>query len=95
VVEDWEVVTDAHLICWAVGLKVTLRFGRGTLRRGVAELSFIRIGEGDVAVEYVHGVRSDGCNRQPIAAVRRVGAVPSILGGETLGVIGVESGERS
>lgn len=32
-----------------------------------------------MVVEYVQGVRSVGCNLQPMAAVRRVGAAPNIL----------------
>lgn len=62
-----------------VGTKETLRLGRGTRRRGVDELSFVRRGEGELVVVYVQGARSDGCSRQPMAAVRRVGAEPSML----------------
>lgn len=64
-----------------VDLKATLRLAIGTRRLGVMELSLVRRGEGEVVVEYVQGVRRVGCNRQPMAAVRRVGAVPNILFG--------------
>lgn len=61
-----------------VGLKVTLRLARGTRRLGCEEESDVRRGFGDV-VWYVQGVRRVGRRRQPIAAVRRVGAAPSML----------------
>jgi hypothetical protein len=63
-----------------VGLNMTLRFVlvRGTRRLGWEEESDVRRGGGDV-VGYAHGERRVGCRRQPIAAVRRVGAAPSML----------------
>lgn len=72
---------EAYLIVWYVraGVKETLRLGRCTRRRCVDELSFVRRGEGELVVVYVQGASSDGCNRQPMAAVRRVGAAPSML----------------
>jgi len=57
-------------------LKETCRFARGP-RRCAEGVSVGRAGE--ELVWRVHGVRSEDCIRQPRAAVRRVGAVPSIL----------------
>jgi hypothetical protein len=58
-------------------LKETFRFARGTRRvEGEEESEARRVVAGGVWNEQV--VRSVGCNRQPIAAVRR-GAVYSIL----------------
>jgi hypothetical protein len=62
----------------AGGLKVTPRLARGTRRLGWEEESDVRRGVGEV-VWYVQGDRRVGCRRQPIAAVRRVGAAPSML----------------
>jgi hypothetical protein len=62
------------------GLNTTLRFAfeRGTRRLGWEEESVGRIEVGDV-VWYAQGERRVGWSRQPIAAVRRVGAAPSML----------------
>jgi hypothetical protein len=58
-------------------LKETWRFARGT-RRFTEEVSVDRAVE--ELVWKVHGVSSVDCILQPRAAVRRVGAVPSIFG---------------
>jgi len=62
------------------GLNTTLRFAfvRGIRRLGWEEESVDRRGVGEV-VWYAQGERRVGCRRQPIAAVRRVGAAPSML----------------
>ena len=62
------------------GLNTTLRFAfeSGTRRLGWEEESVGRIEVGDV-VWYAQGERRVGWSRQPIAAVRRVGAAPSML----------------
>lgn len=60
-------------------MKATLRLLDGTRRLEDVELSFDRRGEVDVVVLYVQGVRRVGCNRQPMAAVRRVGAATNIV----------------
>ncbi len=81
VVEDVDVeeeTDDAYRTICEVGLKVTLRFANVTRRLGADEDSFDRSVEGEVAVVYVQGVKSDGWSLQPIAAVRRVGAVHSM-----------------
>lgn len=79
-----EVVVDAYRTREVFeGLKATWRLTSWTLRLGAVavgvelELCFLR-SEG-VVVVYVQGVKSVGCNLQPIAAVRRVGVAPSIL----------------
>ena len=61
-------------------MKITLRFVlvRGTRRLGCEEESVVRRGAGEV-VWYVLGERRVGCRRQPIAAVRREGAAPSMV----------------
>jgi len=66
---DW-VAVEAERVFW----KATLRFVRGM--RGALGVSVQRPEE-DVVV-YVHGVKRVGCIRQPIAAVRRVGAEHNI-----------------
>jgi hypothetical protein len=62
------------------GLNTTLRFAfeRCTRRLGWEEESVDRRELGDV-VWYAQGERRVGWSRQPIAAVRRVGAAPSML----------------
>jgi hypothetical protein len=75
------VAVDAFLTLGEDFLKETCRFRRGTRRVVVVvvdEESELRRGVG-CAVWNGLVVRSDGCIRQPIAAVRRVGAVHSIL----------------
>lgn len=73
-------------IVGAVDLNATLRFARGARRLGWEEESLVRRGVGEVAW-YAHGVRRVGCSRQPMAAVRRVGAAPNILGFCRVGVL--------
>jgi hypothetical protein len=70
---------DAYRTGCEVGLKLILRFASVTRRLGADEVSFDRSVEGEVAVVYVQGVKSDSWSRQPIAAVRRVGAVHSMV----------------
>jgi len=62
---------EAERVFW----KATLRLARAM--RGVVVVSLERTEEDEVVV-YVHGVKRVGCIRQPIAAVRRAGAVHSI-----------------
>lgn len=58
-----------------VGRKETLRFARGT---GLFESGELSVRDGELVV-YVQDMRIDGCNLQPIAAVLREGAAPSML----------------
>jgi hypothetical protein len=60
------------------GVNCTLRFGRGTRRLLLEIVSEVR--RGVCCVWYAQGVRRVGCRRQPIAAVRNVGAAPIMVG---------------
>ena len=78
-----DVAVEAYRIVGAASvgfLKEIWRFGMGALREVLLEESVALRGGGE-AVEYALDARIVGCIRQPIAAVRRVGAVYSILGG--------------
>jgi hypothetical protein len=82
--EEEVAVVEAYRITCDAGLKDTPRFAEGTRRFGAAELSFIRRGDGELAVVYVQGASNNGCNRQLIAVVRRDGAAPSMLNSKDL-----------
>lgn len=73
---------------WRERLKETWRLARGTRRCEEGE-SEDRVDGGEL-VWKVHGVRSVGWIRQPRAAVRRLGAVHSIL----VVVCGLEGSDR-
>lgn len=77
--EVLELIEEAErvIMLGVADLKSTLRFGRGTRRLEFEDESCVgRRGED---VWYVLDVRRVGCILQPMAAVRKVGAVHSIL----------------
>jgi hypothetical protein len=77
--EEAEETDDAQRIICEVGLNDTLDLGKGARPRVVVCEESLDRSVLEALVWYVHGVRSVGCIRQPIAAVLRVGAVSSIL----------------
>jgi len=82
---EGELREDAERVVIEVAdLNWTLRFGIWTRRRGVVDSWR---GSGEDVVWYGGHERSVGCNRQPMAAVRRVGIWTNIvaLGREVVG----------
>lgn len=73
-----ELTEEAFRTNAEVGLKEAFLITRGTRRRTASEESWDLPGVGAV-VWYVQGARRVGCIRQPITAVRSVGAVHNIL----------------